>query len=271
MEAGLTASQSKVYLTLAGMGKADGKTLWKSSGIARQDIYRILDELQNKGLIEKILAMPTEFKAVPIEDGLSILLKRKAEEYREVEEKIDELLHRFKTCKKKKAPEEQFILIPAKEAHERRINQAFMNSQKSVDTIMILERAKTVNPKYLPALLKKAIIRGVRARQISNIPEGYKSPTERVVWNKKGSYELRFIHKLPQTALCIIDEKEVFFATDPNSYPFYTSALWTNNPSLVNIAQVYFETLWQATTENNNDNRIITNENQIAQIIHTVA
>ena len=39
---GLTSTEAKVYLTLESLGKANAKTIWKNSGVARQDIYRIL-------------------------------------------------------------------------------------------------------------------------------------------------------------------------------------------------------------------------------------
>ena len=111
MELGLTGLQSKVYLTLAAMEKANGKTLWKSSGVARQDVYRILDELQNKGLIEKILATPMQYKAIPLQEGLSILLKRKAKQYKETEIKVDYLKQRLHKINKNYSTQQQFVLF----------------------------------------------------------------------------------------------------------------------------------------------------------------
>jgi len=59
-----------------------GKTIGEMSGVARQDIQCVLNELQEKGLIEKIIMMPTEYQATPIEVGVSVLLKQKSREYK---------------------------------------------------------------------------------------------------------------------------------------------------------------------------------------------
>lgn len=47
MEFGLTRSQAKVYLTLVRLGE-DSKalTIFRFSNVARQDVYRILTELE---------------------------------------------------------------------------------------------------------------------------------------------------------------------------------------------------------------------------------
>lgn len=84
---GLTSTQAKVYLTLASLRQAKARTIYKNSGVPRQDIYRILTELEGKSLVEKIIAAPTEFRAIPLQDGLSVLLKHKAHEYKEIEKK----------------------------------------------------------------------------------------------------------------------------------------------------------------------------------------
>ncbi|NLE03171.1 MAG: hypothetical protein GX638_00010 [Crenarchaeota archaeon] len=263
MEAGLTTLQARVYLSLVSAGKSNGRKIWKNSSVSRQDVYRVLDELQNKGLIEKVLTIPTEYRAIPIQDGLSTLLKRKAEKYKEVEIKLEELLHRYKSLPEEKIQEEQqFILIPAKEAHAARINQTFIKVQKSIDTIIAVECTEVTNPKYLPPLLRRAITRGVRVRQISNLPKDSKSTIKSVFWTKKGSYELRFINEKPPTMLCLVDEKEVFFALDSTSNPINTEALWTNNPGLVSIATVYFENLWQKIIKEEKQKKQTTNENK---------
>jgi len=79
---GLTGSQAKVYLALVKVGQARASTLWASlsGGVARQDIYRILSELQKLCLIEKVIVKPTEFRPLPIEECFSFLLQRRKDE-----------------------------------------------------------------------------------------------------------------------------------------------------------------------------------------------
>ena len=61
---GLTTNQGKLYLTLLRTGKTSGSILSKETKLARQEVYRLLNELQEKGLVEKIISAPLEFQAV---------------------------------------------------------------------------------------------------------------------------------------------------------------------------------------------------------------
>ena len=91
---GLTSSQVKVYLALLNVGCSDAKTACKFSGVVRQDIYRVLNELIVKGLVAKTVDVPSKFDPVNLEDGLVILYDRKktevskygSESYRVIEE-----------------------------------------------------------------------------------------------------------------------------------------------------------------------------------------
>ena len=83
----LTSAQAKVYLTLATLEKATAKEISNHSNVAREEVYRLLTELQKKGLIERIIASPTQFKATPIEEGLSILIRRKEKEIAGIKKK----------------------------------------------------------------------------------------------------------------------------------------------------------------------------------------
>lgn len=113
---GLTPNQGKLYLALLKIGKADGRTLAKHSNVARQEVYQILRDLHEIGLVEKVIRTPSEFKPVPIQAGLSVLLINKTKEYRETEEKTKKLLKKFTNIQKETFEEgkNEFLLIPGK-------------------------------------------------------------------------------------------------------------------------------------------------------------
>ena len=67
---GLSAAQAKVYLAIYKSGKAKASAICKSSGIVRQDLYRIIDSLQEVGLIEKVITFPAEYSALPVADTI---------------------------------------------------------------------------------------------------------------------------------------------------------------------------------------------------------
>jgi sugar-specific transcriptional regulator TrmB len=77
IQLGLTQNQSRLYLSLLSLGKAIGKTLSRETGFARQEVYRILEELHDRGLVEKSIATPTEFSAIKVQEAISILVLEK--------------------------------------------------------------------------------------------------------------------------------------------------------------------------------------------------
>lgn len=252
IEMGLTPCQAKVYLAIIMAGKANGKAIWKISGVGRQDVYRLIDELLNLGLIEKTITRPNTYQAIQIDEGLEILLKRKTEDFQNLKQKSAFFLQKVRnTSKETTASGEQFIYIPGKEAHEHKIDQATINAQYTIDMVTILPAKFSVPLKAfhdtLPKTIKDAIVRGVRVRQLTNRSINLKKE----VWRKKGSYELRFVDETPPVVICLIDERELFFPVEPNLNPLSTDVLWTNNTGLIKIFTQYFETTWQDAAQTN--------------------
>jgi sugar-specific transcriptional regulator TrmB len=91
LDLGLTTSQARVYIANIKLGKVKAKDICKESGIGRQEVYRVLTELLELGLIEKVIGTPMEFDAVPLSRGIILLLNRKRTELFELEVKAKEL------------------------------------------------------------------------------------------------------------------------------------------------------------------------------------
>ena len=110
---GLTSAQSKIYLTLLKMGHTSIGKIALDSRVARPDTYRVVSELQELGIVEKIVASPTEVKPLPIEDAINILMLRKTKENLEVSKRANKLVEIVKKETKERNPTEnsQFALI----------------------------------------------------------------------------------------------------------------------------------------------------------------
>jgi sugar-specific transcriptional regulator TrmB len=68
-DVGFTKTQAKLYMTLLGFEETDGRTISAKAKIPRQEVYRTLDELEKKGLVEKVISSPYKFKATPLDLG----------------------------------------------------------------------------------------------------------------------------------------------------------------------------------------------------------
>jgi sugar-specific transcriptional regulator TrmB len=246
VDLGLTHLQAETYLAVAELGEAPIKVIAKASNVARQNIYQTMLSLQELGLVEKILEVPIKYRAIPVKQAADMLFNNKTQEYLRLEAETEELEKRPGQNHIYPEDNHEFILIPEKEGHWRRVEQGVQSARKSVHTIMTYsDEAKTPEVKDLPKPFQDAIARGVNVKVISNQPMNAAIQRETSKGKMKGSYEVRFSPTSIPVMFCAIDGKEVFLAIEPRRDPTTTGALWTTNPGLVTIVEDYFHRMWR--------------------------
>jgi len=244
---GLTTLQAKIYLTLAKMEEANIITVSKATNIARQEIYRVINELQNRCLIEKILARPVRYRAIPITEAVPHLLIRVNEERIESHNKVIQFLERHRHKKPRLKFQEnvqKFLLIPEKTSLSRRINQEIAASQKNIKIVM-------PSNKFVPALfdlsdsLTAAMQKGVTVKWIINkrlAPDGKPTILEKL--SKFTLFKLRYVPHVSLLTFGLYDENTVIVASDSQLNYVESQALWTNAVPFVKLASNYFDSLW---------------------------
>jgi sugar-specific transcriptional regulator TrmB len=254
---GLTSSQTKVYLTLLKLEQATAKTISNNSKVARQEVYRVLVELEEKSLVERIIAVPTEFKAVSIENGLSFLIGEKRKEISEIQKEAKKLFVKLKTFLKPKelkvrnaqTGESEFVLIPESKTLMLRMERAVEASKKSIDIIYpkepFLQVLFNLSDKF-----KNALKRGVKVRCLLNEPieaDSWPSTVQTIAENPL--FEIRIISENPKENFWIYDGKEVLVATaSVNNYKHSPVLLTTATP-LIGLSENYFNTMWKKATK----------------------
>jgi sugar-specific transcriptional regulator TrmB len=254
-EMGLSISQAKLYVALVRMRTcATANALSNSSNVARQDVYRILEELQNLGLVEKIIANPALFKAISIGEATSTLIEKRREKTRTLLEDTAELLGEF--------PEEnpptfqdkqQIVLMPKGGTVERRIGKAIKTTKKKICAISPWNEFTQWMFK-LNQSWKQAFERDVKVHWITDSkPQNLDSIIE-IACDVLGNpnFNLRILPQpLPMTRLSIYDHREAFIAITEKQSAAESPALWTNNPTIVAILTDYFEMKWNQAQQYN--------------------
>lgn len=249
---GLTSSQAKVYLTLLKLEQATAKTISNNSKVARQEVYRVLVELEEKSLVERIIAVPTEFKPVSMENGLSFLIGEKRKEISEIQKEAKKLSLKFKTFLKPKETkmgtsqtgESEFVLIPESKTLLLRMERAVDAAQKSIEVIYpkepFLQVLFNLSEKF-----KDALKRGVKIRCLINEPLEESWPTTVQTIAENPLFEIRIISEDPKENFWIYDEKEVLVATaSVRDYKQFPVLLTTATP-LIGLSENYFNTMWK--------------------------
>jgi sugar-specific transcriptional regulator TrmB len=250
---GFTKTQAKLYLTLITAGKTDAKNLAKLSNVPRQAVYRSLNELQEKGMVEKIISLPQEYKAIPLKEALRILIKSKAEEYDQVLEKAKTCLIRFEEQKAQESLDKSYYIsiLEGKETVINKIKYLTENTQSTLCVCQTPQRWLQVNLQIFKTV-KEALKRGVKYRVIieeSSEPFVFEKTLKPILSNP--NYKVRLAnHKLKINA-AIYDDKFGCFSFYPGKSVSGTPVIVTNHQSLLVGFLDHFERLWQDSKELN--------------------
>ena len=245
---GLSLLQAKVYLTLLQSEAMKAGMIAKASQVARPDVYRTLLKLQEMGLIEKLIANPMRYRAIPTDIAIPSLVEHKTEKYNELKVKSANLLSKYKNRRNGSSHREsRFVFVPSQESLMKRLKKAIEATQKSVDVSTSCKRL-TYACYSLFDELQSAWDRGVKGRAVINIKEERQPEIIINCW-KTPFAEIRYVSSIPKTVMVKYDNREVFVFTDPTADLKASPALWSNDPSIIGMAEDYFETWWNKATK----------------------
>jgi sugar-specific transcriptional regulator TrmB len=237
-------------LALTILGAASVKEISKFSNVAREAVYRVLPRLQKLGLVEKEIVWPTRFSAITLDDAVTVLLGRRNKETLDLKEKVKLLLRLKSKQAKMESLEEkfEFLLVPAKKMLISKIGDTVDRAQKCICIVTSNNRLLSAVDIFSEAI-GKALSRGVKFRIVTSNVKKVLLPAILEVGNNGPCIEIRYVSSDPRCAASIIDGKEVLIITKPTAEFCESPALWSNNSSLVNIVEEYFEILWMAALE----------------------
>jgi sugar-specific transcriptional regulator TrmB len=247
----LTHNQARIYIAIVQLGIATVSQVSKVSKVRREEVYRMLPKLEKLGLIERILDRPTRVKATPIEEALSILIKREQEMARKrvstLKAEKEALLKSFQLINRKPESGEKahFSLISRREAIIRKELAMITNAERAIDIITSRDEFNHFFTNYSDEI-KEVISKGVKVCIVLHIAEHDDS----IRWitqeyrSSKAPVALKYTGQ-PVFHYAIVDYKEALVATsiEPTALgknPY----LWTDDSNLIELLQKKFESMW---------------------------
>jgi sugar-specific transcriptional regulator TrmB len=250
---GLSPTQAKIYMHLLEMGQVQASALSQSILLPRSEVYRILSELQQKGLVEKEVNYPNRFTATPIEIGLQILLINKSNQYAELKKNINDFIQEAISLQEKTTAhyEYKINIIEGKERILQKIAEQHDNAQKSAKILTTLPRWLQII-QFCIKNYNAALARGVEYRIIlENFDSKIMLPKEVLPLLKKPNFKLR-ISKMPlESNGAIFDRKIASINFFPGKSLSDSPFIYTNHPSLISMLEDQFEKIWNTSDEYN--------------------
>jgi HTH-type transcriptional regulator, sugar sensing transcriptional regulator len=252
---GITDKEANIYLLVAKHGALRSTEVTRLSGNDKAEVYRILTNLQNKGLIERTLEAPTRFSAVPFEKVIDSFIKNKRDEAEIIEKKKTNLIEDWKKIVRTQADYslERFIVIEDWRKIYPRVLQIIKNAKTQLLCISTVEDILKAEQYGLSeAILTNPNQQNVKFRFISETSNGNlpklmnllsQLPTDTIeIKGKSKDFKLNQSPKMVSR-----DNEELIVFIDSNSeinVPKKEVALWTNCKTIVQSFSSMFEELW---------------------------
>ncbi|HYA32940.1 MAG TPA: helix-turn-helix domain-containing protein [Candidatus Bathyarchaeia archaeon] len=245
---GLSAKEANLYSLLLKYGPKTTGELAKLLHSYRVDVYRILETLGEKGMVEESVEKPTRYAAVPAEPALEAAMMRHAYELRWMEENRDGVL--------KLANEYLASEVLANDLHTFKVIKGRSNTLAAMEQLVKIaeERIAVISPLGGISILSgsgllerfiDATNRGVRVRYVTEILLRNIDSTRDAL---AGGIEVRHYEDYAGVRFLVADAREslttITFDSRRHGREAADTAFWTNSAEYAQYLEASFELLW---------------------------
>jgi sugar-specific transcriptional regulator TrmB len=132
---GLSKNETKVYIYIARTGEHKASEISEALSLHRTETYRILRDLEKKGLISSVFEKPLRFIATPFEKALEILIETKKMKIDLLEKRKESLVNLWLSLPKPEtlnARKEVFQILEGEEQISLKADEILDNAEKEV-------------------------------------------------------------------------------------------------------------------------------------------
>lgn len=261
-DVGLTEKETDVYIFLAKHGALKGIEIAKQTRIDRAEVYRILKNLQNKGLLESTLEAPARFAPIPFDKVINAFVKARRDEAALIENAKEDLMNDWEKISKTSSQQttEKFVVLEGENKIYPRIFQFIKETKNQlsvISTVSGLLRADQFG--FFDALLEHPLRSKIKFCFLTELSEknvsAMKILLEKIPWTG-----LNFFGRSPDLGLrlsprmVIRDDEEILIFITPkiekgSREGESDTCFWTNCRTLVQSFTVVFAGLWENSTE----------------------
>lgn len=257
---GLTDKEGEMYVFLAKHGALRSGEITKLIKMDKAEVYRVLTNLQTKGLVEKTLESPTRFISTPFERAIDSFIKYKRDEANLVERTKKDLIRDWNQITKTRQtlPFERFIVIEGRRKIYPRISEMIKETKKELSiasTVTGYLRAEEFG--VLDEILNNPLKTKIDFRFLTKIKDNDSKLIQKFF--KKIPKDITNIEiKTPDlpskllSSMILKDREELLLfihsLPEEESIENDNAGLWTNCKTIVQSFALMFEDLWHNST-----------------------
>ena len=244
---GFTKDEAEIYVFLTAMGPTPARVIARRFDINRVKAYRTLKELEDRGLVNRIMERPVRFTAQPIEN----ILQEKIQSTREIlkglevnQNRIIEDLVKLRDVDASVSEEPRFRIYQGRQ----RIYELIANMcDRAEDEIRIVTTASDFirfSLWGLEARLAKLALEGKKVSVLTEIDETVINEIEEI----QGAFEIRHLSVPSSIRFVTIDNSETLTSVAMDDSMSMTTqndtGLWTNASGFSAAMQIFYDALW---------------------------
>lgn len=254
---GLSNNEIRVYIHLARSGVRKAREISDALSLHRTETYRILRDLEKRGLVSSILEKPLKFMATPFEETIDILIKTKKQKIKLLERQKKNLVNIwFSIPQQKIKPQskEVFQILEGEEQINLKADELLENSKKEIYLLAPdLDLLRLYHSGFTDKL-EKFSRKSLEIRLLTNY-----SPKSRFIVDKMKLIYVKYlssnVEELP--SFIISDQGQILFSIKNDNdvqdvgvrrKKGRISSLWTNYEAFVKALKMLFFELWNTET-----------------------
>jgi sugar-specific transcriptional regulator TrmB len=250
---GLTPNCSKVYLSLIQSGPASVKEISKDTGIAIQDVYRLVPILEAAGFVERIIDLPLKFEAISMEKTIDYLLKKNEEKQQELQKEARVFLQESTSRSNKKPREsiDRYLLVLSRGVGLLQKSKIDLNQVNNSSFFLLTFDLLVESLSIFEKEIENGLERGVKFLFVIKVESKdlnsrlLESSQFQALFKANPGSQARFTTESIEAVVWIGDDKKAAIALGVSRK--FSDNPWfrTNNPVFVSLASQYFENKWK--------------------------
>jgi len=249
---GLTPNETRIYVSLLGLGPSSAREIGKRSGLRREDVYRTLNRLKSIGILEIIMNNPYIFVAVEPQLAVKILLDQLESRLSSTRKSAQFLVDSLRTIERSDRAKNYYDSIKSAFKLEGG-SQIFQQMSRLVSgckyELLRVVSLTGISLNYEHGIIdieRSIVSHDGKIRVITEVDRGQSG--FQLLKDYSRIAEIRHLSGISSALKFVISDNSemIFFTTNPNRDIRELGAIWTNNKHLIEGFRIDFEKSWKS-------------------------
>jgi sugar-specific transcriptional regulator TrmB len=243
---GLLKNEIKVYLHLARAGEKKAGEIAEAISLHRTETYRILRDLEKKGIVFSIFEKPLKFTAVPLDKAIDLLVEAQKIQIKLLEQEKPRLVELWQSMPQPKVAESRKELFQMLEGEQQVLTKANELLEKSEKEFQVFASADYLSQLYYSDFCDK-LKRQANKVNVTLVTDNSLKSAYFIGQLQWLSYSHRIVDDENLPCFMISDNKELMIAfrekdveNEDVKKKYRTVAIWTNYSAFIKVLRMLF-------------------------------